>query len=147
MYTVADIMTRDPVTLDEADDLGLADEIFYLGRLRHLPVVRKKKLVGLVTHRDFLKALAKRGEQRGKTALAGEVMTRKVTTVSPATPLRKALRTMVRNKFGCLPVVSETGALVGILTESDAAKLAARMVTDLDKIDGALTALDAGDVG
>lgn len=142
MYTVADIMTPDPVTLDEADDLGLADEIFYLGRLRHLPVVRKKKLVGLVTHRDFLRALARRGEQRGKTALAGEVMTRKVTTVNPATPLRKALRTMVKNKFGCLPVVDDAGALVGILTESDAAKLAARMVTDLDKLGEAITSLD-----
>lgn len=135
MYTVEDIMTHDPVTLNEGDDLGLADEIFHLGRLRHLPVVKGGKLVGLVTHRDFLKALAREGEHRGKTAIAKEVMTRQVTQVKPSTSLRKALQLMVRNKFGCLPVVNDRGKLVGILTETDATRFAARMIGDLDRIE------------
>jgi CBS domain-containing protein len=135
MYTVADLMTPDPVVLDVNDDLNLADEIFHLGRLRHLPVVKDGRLVGLVSQRDFVHALVKRGEHKGRTALAGEVMTADVVTVQPSTSLRKALRVMIRNKFGCLPVVDDSHKLVGIMTESDAARFAAKLVEELDQVE------------
>ncbi|HLL54915.1 MAG TPA: CBS domain-containing protein [Myxococcaceae bacterium] len=135
MFTVADIMTPEPVTLQPGDDLVLAENIFHLGRLRHLPVVSEGRLVGLVTHRDFLRALARHGEQRGRTQVASEVMTRQLTTVRPETPLRKALSLMMRNKFGCLPVTDRAGNLVGILTETDATRFAARTIRDLDQIE------------
>ena len=145
MFTVEDIMTRDPVALSEEDDLSLADDIFPLGRLRHLPVVRGEKLVGLVTHRDFLKALARDGEARGKAALAKDVMTRRVTQVKPTTSLKKALQLMVRNKFGCLPVVDDEGRLVGILTETDATRFAAQMIGDLDQIEHSVKVVASDD--
>jgi CBS domain-containing protein len=135
MFTVADIMTPEPVTLQPGDDLVLAEDIFHLGRLRHLPVVREGRLVGLVSHRDFLRVLATYGEQKGRTQRAGEVMTKQLTTVRPETPLRKALSLMMRNKFGCLPVTDKDGNLVGILTETDATRFAARTIRDLDKIE------------
>jgi CBS domain-containing protein len=135
MFTVADIMTPEPVTLQPGDDLVLAENIFHLGRLRHLPVVVEGRLVGLVSHRDFLRVLARYGEENGRTQTAGEVMTRQLTTVRPETPLRKALSLMMRNKFGCLPVTDKDGNLVGILTETDATRFAARTIRDLDKIE------------
>jgi len=141
MFTVNDIMTREPVTLQPGDDLVLAENIFHLGRLRHLPVVSGKKLVGLVSHRDYLRALARYGEQRGRIQAAGDVMTKRLTTVKPETPLRKALGLMMRNKFGCLPVVDGKGALVGILTETDATRFAARTIRDLDRIEEQARAL------
>ena len=52
--------------------------------------------------------------------------------LTPATPLAKALRLMVRKKYGCLPVVDKKGKLVGIVTETDATRLAARLVRELD---------------
>lgn len=133
MYTVADLMTRELVTLKENDDLGLAEAIMSFGKVRHLPVVREGRLVGLVTHRDLLRALAVRAESAGVTP-AGEVMTREVVTVHPATSLRRALRTMLHNKFGCLPVV-EDGKLVGIITEADLVRFAANIVGELDRIE------------
>lgn len=137
MYTVADIMTREPVALEPGDDLVLAESIFHLGRLRHLPVTsgESKKLIGLVSHRDFLRALARHGEQKGRTQLAGEVMTQRLTTVKPETSLRRALALMMKNKFGCLPVVDGKGNLVGILTETDATRFAARTIRELDRIE------------
>ena len=68
MYTVSDIMTKDPIALDASDDLALANVIFHFGRLRHLPVVRAGKPVGLVSHRDYLRAVGSNGNE---TALAG----------------------------------------------------------------------------
>ncbi|MFZ5469111.1 MAG: CBS domain-containing protein [Myxococcota bacterium] len=134
MYTVKDLMTRDLVTLKESDDLSLADTIIHLGRIRHLPVVdRGGKLIGLVSQRDLLRAYARRGEAMAGSMLAGEVMTRRLTKVLPSTPLRRSLKLMLRNKFGCLPVVDKNGKLVGILTEGDLVKFSLHMVSELDR--------------
>ena len=134
MYTVSDLMTRHVVTLKETDDLALADTILKLGRLRHLPVVRDRTLVGLVTHRDLIRALA---EQRpaAQPALARDVMTREVKTVEPDTSLRRAIKMMLRNKFGCLPVIDSDGSLVGIITEADFLRFSERIVADLDRVE------------
>jgi CBS domain-containing protein len=46
---VAQLMTTEVVTLNEDDDFVSADQVMRLQHVRHLPVVRGKKLVGLVT--------------------------------------------------------------------------------------------------
>ena len=58
--TVGDFMTRELVTVQELDDLALADQMLRLGGIRHLPVVRQGKLVGILTHRDLLRSAAER---------------------------------------------------------------------------------------
>jgi len=129
--TVGDFMTRDLVTVKESDDLALADSMLKLGGIRHLPVVRDGKLVGLVTQRDLLRAAATPSHE---TALASEIMVREVTSVRPETSLVQAARTMLAKKYGCLPVVEEDGRLVGIITESDFVRFAADVVQDLDLV-------------
>ncbi len=54
--TIRDIMTHSVSTLSPDDDLMKADAIMRGGRIRHLPVVSDGKLVGLITHRDLLRA-------------------------------------------------------------------------------------------
>ncbi len=128
MYKVADLMTRELVTLEETDDLGLAEALVDLVRVRHLPVVHGGRLVGLVTHRDLLRALA---EGKNRRVTAADVMRREVRTVTPHTPLREAGEAMLDYKIGCLPVV-EDGKLVGIVTEADLVKFALEVITDFD---------------
>lgn len=142
MYKVGDFMTAEPVTLNEDDDLGHADTVLRLGRIRHLPVVRGEKLVGLVTHRDILRVLGKNAPPWGRSTLAADVMTRELTTVGRETPLRKAARVMLKHKLGCLPVVEANGRLVGILTEADLVRFAADMVGDLDRVDEAVAHME-----
>ncbi len=129
--TVGDFMTRELVTLNESDDLALAEQILRLGGIRHLPVVRDQKLVGLLTQRDLLRAMA---TQVPKTTPARDVMLKEPVTVRPTTSLVQAARTMLASKFGCLPVCDEGHVLVGIITESDFVRFAADMVQDLDLV-------------
>jgi len=120
---VRDIMSTELVTLEEGEDLSLADTIMALARIRHLPVVRDGQLVGLVTHRDLLRAQADRlragqGDREGAAIDVAEIMTRDVRTVTPDTAVLDAARTIEAEKLGCLPVV-EGDLLVGIVTEAD----------------------------
>lgn len=50
---------------------------------------------------------------------AKEVMTQPAITVSPQGSIFEAVRLMLQNKISGLPVVDESGSLVGILTEGD----------------------------
>ncbi len=135
--SVGDFMTRELVTLKETDDLALAEQILRLGGIRHLPVVRDHKLVGLLTHRDLLRAFATRS---ARNTPARDVMTREPVTVRPTTSLVHAARIMLANKYGCLPVCDEGAKLVGIITESDFVRFAADMVQDLDLVAEAVKA-------
>ncbi len=127
MYRVREIMTRELVTLNEAEDLGLAESILALGRFRHLPVVGEEgRLVGLISHRDLLRVWADRGWAARAGTRAKEVMTRNPVTVTPDTPVFEAGRMLYANKFGCLPVV-EKDRLVGIVTEADFLQLAVQL--------------------
>jgi CBS domain-containing protein len=129
--SVGDFMTRELVTLKESDDLALAEQMLRLGGIRHLPVVRDGKLVGLITQRDLLRASA---THAARSTVAGEIMVREPVAATPATPLVQAARTMLEHKFGCLPVCAVDGKLVGIITEADFVRFAADMVQDLDLV-------------
>jgi CBS domain-containing protein len=134
MQTVGELMTRDLVTLAENQNLNQADELLRLHRIRHLPVVRNGKLVGLLTHRDLLRAAAQRGADPAKQPLwASDVMVRDVKTVRPDTPTRDAVKLLLHNKYGCLPVVGADGELMGILTEADMVRFAQHLIEDLDR--------------
>jgi CBS domain-containing membrane protein len=133
---VREIMSTDLVTLTEDETLAHAQRCMARGRIRHLPVVRDGKLVGLLTHRDLLAASfsifaeVDRGEQRRifGTVPVVEAMHRDVVTVAPELPVREAARILIENKYGCLPVGGPAGELVGIVTEADFLHLTVRLL-------------------
>jgi CBS domain-containing protein len=131
MIAVAEFMSKDLVTVRETDDLALAESLLKLGGIRHLPVVRDRKLVGILTHRDVLRC-----GQWGRPAARGipvsEIMTVEPTSVRPTMGLAQAAKIMLERKFGCLPVCEPDGTLVGIVTEADFVRFAADVVRDLD---------------
>ncbi len=133
MYAAAELMTRRLITLLEADSLEDADKYVELASIRHLPVVRGDKLVGLITHRDLLKNCRRREGRASIPVLAGDVMTREVVTVRPETPVHVVIELLLKNKFGCLPVTSESGKLLGIITEHDLLKVALERAEQIDR--------------
>jgi len=128
---VRSLMSSDVVTLTEDETLAHAQRCMARGRIRHLPVVRDKRLVGLITHRDLLAASfsifaeVEANEQRRvfSTVPVVEAMHREVVTVSPNLDVAQAARILLENKYGCLPVVDGDGDLLGIVTEADFLRL------------------------
>jgi len=139
MISVADFMTKDLVTVREADDLALAEALLRLGGIRHLPVVRERKLVGILTQRDVLRS-GSSGKPSARELPVSEVMTKDPTSVRPALGLAQAARIMLERKFGCLPVCEDDGTLVGIVTEADFVRFAVDVVRDLDLVADAVRA-------
>ena len=139
MISVADFMTKDLVTVREADDLALAEALLRLGGIRHLPVVRERKLVSILTQRDVLRS-GSSGKPSARELPVSAVMTKDPTSVRPALGLAQAARIMLERKFGCLPVCEDDGTLVGIVTEADFVRFAADVVRDLDLVADAVRA-------
>jgi len=136
--TVADIMSREVITLAEDDTLADARHCMERGRVRHLPVVRDGSLVGLVTHRDLLAAslsvfaeVAPHEERRLFSRIPVRELMHDAVSAPPETPVREAARVLLDNKFGCLPVVNGHGNLVGIVTEADFLRLAVKVLDAL----------------
>lgn len=129
MLTVGDLMTRDVVTLEETESLHRVDDLLMLNHIRHLPVVREGRLVGLVSHRDLIRALARQSATRNPGPISvADIMSKDVEMVRPDLPVRDAIYKLLDHRFGCLPVVDRERRLVGIITEADFMRMAARML-------------------
>lgn len=133
--TVADLMTRQVITLDENEPIGDLEGWMKRFRFRHLPVVdATKKLVGLITLTDLLHAFLGVGtsgksiEKATPETLAGAIMRRNVVTGQPDAPLATACQVMLHEKLGCLPVILEDTTLVGIVTETDFIRLSLELL-------------------
>ncbi|MFP3867745.1 MAG: CBS domain-containing protein [Desulfobacteraceae bacterium] len=123
---VRDVMIRDVATLNVEDELSLANDIMQLGRIRHLPVVEGKKLVGIISERDLFRTSLAQALGYGtrasrdlmKTIRIKDIMKTDLITIFPEAELKEAVRLMLDKKIGCLPVVQE-GELIGLITETD----------------------------
>ncbi len=126
---VGDLMTPQPMTVPPETPVGEVWRTMTERRFRHMPVVKDGGgLVGIVTQRDLL--VAAHGSERridlDDDRPVSELMKREVDTVRPECCAAEAARHMLRKKRSCLPVVDETGAVVGILTEADYMRLSTR---------------------
>lgn len=127
---VKDLMQSSVYTVDPDD---MIDRVFFLlhyEKIRHLPVVEKEKVVGIVTDRDLYKALGpksnSKGVEHGDDKVSRHViprkvrniMHRKVITIEPDDYAGKAAFLMADNKIGAIPV-TQKGKLAGIITATD----------------------------
>lgn len=121
---VRDLMSKGAHLAAPSDTVGDVHHLMRLGGIRHLPVVERGRLVGVVSDRDVLAAWMSGGATRIE-----EVMTRTPRWVSQETPARDAAGLLLRHKIGCLPVVDAAMTVVGIVTESDFVELAHRALS------------------
>lgn len=130
-----DIMTRNPITLSEEDNVWTLQEEMRNLDLHHVPIVDGDKLVGLLSLRDMLSLTPSRLHRDSVTSaidlhdkrdhFVADVMRRDIDTVSPDTPIQEAVKLMLTTRVGCLPVILEDKTLVGILTTYDLIRLLA----------------------
>lgn len=125
MLLVRDVMSKRLLTLRENASIGRAASEMKLARIRHFPVVnRAGELVGVVSNRDFLRAIG--DGPVGRSLPVAKVMSRRMQTVRVDEPAARAVKLMRSLKIGSLPVVDAEQKLVGIVTETDFLEVAER---------------------
>ena len=148
---VADVMTRNPMTIDPEAPIATAMVTMRERALRHLPVVDDRgRLVGMITDRDlrsaafapavaeYLSAVAQRRLRGISQALEDlrvrDTMTWDAITIGPDAPVAQAAAIMFEGRFSSLPVV-DGGRLVGIVTERDVLKALAKTLPSVRGVD------------
>ena len=133
MLEVNEWMQRRVIAIEETDGLEKVEQLMRERHVRHLPVVRGGRLVGLISHRDFIRALEiSRRRKETDPVWAMDLMTRDLITVTPDTPMREAVALFLEHKVGCLPVVQGV-KLVGILSETDVVRLCGELIEQIDR--------------
>ena len=134
---VREIMSTDLVTLTEDETLADAQRCMRQGRIRHMPVLSGRRLVGLLTHRDLLAAsfsIFAEVDSTNQRRIFGSVvvadaMHRDLVTIAPDVLVAEAAMILLDNKYGCLPVVGDNAHLLGIVTEADFLRLTVQLLS------------------
>ena len=123
MIRLRDIMQKSVERISAHDTAEAAWNRMRLLRIRHLVVLKDRRVVGVLSDRD----VAGRGSLRHVEAV-GDVMSEPVVSGHPEMTLRQAANRMRGRSIGCLPVV-EGDDLVGIVTTTDLLELLGRGLT------------------
>jgi CBS domain-containing protein len=124
---VADVMTNASVTESPGDSLRSAAETMWKQQTGSLLVMDGERLVGIITERDVMKAVA-RGRDVDTTPVS-EIMTRDVLTVQPTTSLHQAAREMAARWIRHLPVI-DGDSVVGVVSQRDLVGVFAALAPD-----------------
>jgi acetoin utilization protein AcuB len=114
------ILNAPVITIVKSDSLSSAVRLLREKGMGHLPVIDSQgRLAGMLSDSD-LQALRLSGiESEGNTDLVERHMATPVLAATPETDIRQIARIMLERKVGCMPIVNEAGAVVGIITRTD----------------------------
>jgi len=121
-----DVMTENPVTATELMSVSEALGLLYELDVRHLPVVRGRELVGIISDRD-LRGFTEAEEdavidavESARSSTIGNFMNTSPVKVDPETNVREAIELMLLHRVGAIPVADlDTGDLLGIVSYVD----------------------------
>ncbi len=132
---IRDLMSTNVVSVSEDTSIHDAKKIMEAHKIRRLPVMKKDKLVGLVTKHMLLEASPSPATSLSIHELhyllakmnVKEIMVKNPYTISPDMPAEEALQVGQEKGYGAFPVM-EDGRLVGMVTESDIVRLMTRVL-------------------
>ena len=127
MSPISKIMTSNVVTLNRKDSLNTAEMLFKTHKIRHIPVVDKDILLGMLSYSDLLRIsfadAVYEDEETVDTVVYNmftieQVMEKKLVSVSSKTTIKEVASILSKKDFHALPI-TENEKLVGIVTTTD----------------------------
>ena len=125
---VGDYMTENPHSIAPFETLKVAHELMQKHKIRHLPVLSKRRVVGLVSERD-LSLVHLYPDMDLEHSKVEDLMLQDIYTVHPNEELKEVVHEMGQRKLGSAVVVDAGGQLKGIFTAVDALKLLHKIYT------------------
>jgi len=127
---VQDWMSRDLITVDEDASIMKATKLMKQNGIRHLPVLKKGRLVGIVSDRELKEAAPSKATTLDIHEMyhlldqvkVKSLMPKQLYTIHPEETVEKAAAVMLKRYISSLPVLDQDGALQGIITKGDVFK-------------------------
>lgn len=120
-------MSKPVITIDANDSMNDAIHLLKKHNIKMLPVMKKGKLVGIVTDRDL-----KRSSASDATSLeihellyliskikVKEIMTKNPITVPEDYTIEETAEILLKHKISGVPVIDHFGDIVGTITQND----------------------------
>ena len=114
MPTLADVMRTEVIDVAPEDTLGEVAERMSAVNVGAVVVKDYGRLIGILTERDMLKAMAARVHT--SDARVREWMTEDPLTASAEMDVEEAARVMLEHNFRHLPIVDDNGAVIGLVS-------------------------------
>lgn len=127
---ISTIMATDLITVKANDGLDTAEHLFKKYKIRHIPVVEGKRIVGMISMNDLLRISFADGAYREEEDVSASIyemftipqlMRSMLTTVSSTNSIKEVAEIFVQSEYHSLPVV-DNDVLVGIVTTTDLIK-------------------------
>ncbi|TWO33283.1 CBS domain-containing protein [Seonamhaeicola sediminis] len=124
---VSNIMTQKVVAITRSDDLQRAEMLFKRHKIKHIPVVSKETVIGMLSYTDLMRiSYAEAAEDNSYSVdsvvynmfTIEQVMVKDVVTVNSKTSIKEVAKILADKDFHALPVV-DGSTLVGIVTTTD----------------------------
>jgi acetoin utilization protein AcuB len=124
---VQDWMSKDLITVDEDASIMKASKIMKQNSIKHLPVMRKGRLVGIISDRELKEATPSKATTLDIHEMyhlldhikVKSLMPKHLFTITAGETAEKAAAVMLKRNISALPVVDAHGALQGIITKGD----------------------------
>lgn len=120
-------MTKNPMTVTADTKVDEVAHLMKKHNFRRLPVVDDGKLVGFLSDSDLIRVAPSPATTLSRYEINSllakicvrDIMKKDVVSVNVDATIEEAALIMYKNKIGGMPVVSNMGAVVGVITETD----------------------------
>lgn len=120
-------MTKNPMTVTADTKVDEVAHLMKKHNFRRLPVVDDGKLVGFLSDSDLMRVAPSPATTLSRYEINSllakicvrDIMKKDVVSVNVDATIEEAALIMYKNKIGGMPVVSNMGAVVGVITETD----------------------------
>ena len=124
---ISEIMTKHVITIGLEDELETAELLFKRKHIRHIPVVKEKSIVGMLSYTDLLRISFADAVDEDESTIdtivynmftIEQVMAKNVVSVPSTATIKEVAQLLSEREFHAIPVVNGS-ELVGIVTTTD----------------------------
>ncbi len=124
---ISTIMTKNVITLNKTDNLETAELLFKRHKIRHIPVVSGKEVIGMLSYTDLLRIsfadAVDEDEETVETTVYNmftieQVMAKNLVSVSSTMTIKQVAEILSKKEFHAIPVIDDD-ELVGMVTTTD----------------------------
>ncbi|RLG54684.1 MAG: CBS domain-containing protein [Thermoproteota archaeon] len=127
---VYEVMSSPVITISKRATAADAAKLLKKHKIGSLVVVDEEGVVGIITERDLVERVVAEDRKPSEVAVE-EVMTRRPVTISSKQTLIEAMELMRKHGIKRLVVLSDSGELAGIVTQTDIMRVTPSMISRL----------------